>query len=219
MKILYRSDSYFTRKCPGMPMPNTAAANRWPIKKIHRRQADGNTVSSIHHAIEVAVLDLIVVFGVPLETLASVNRYRLSALTVSSPEARWPDLLPHFLSHRIQLAGRTHIERGIGIARDEKGAGFQINAIVRERRQVASSSSSLLASNFLQHGDDAIGHFRLFDLSFLQKRDGRWADIDEFPADGSDDSFILIGQGAESSARIWLSHLSYDSPPSQQHGG
>lgn len=113
------------------------------------------------------------------------------------------DTCSNFGRHRIELFTIvSDVERGIGVASDQKGAGLKAHGRVRTSHQVRQLVFQLSSTDFFENGRDAIGHFRLFDFSFLEERDGRWADIDEFPADGTDDSIVLIGEEANKCANL-----------------
>lgn len=119
------------------------------------------------------------------------------------------DTCSHFVGHRIELFMiASDIERRIGIASDQEGAGFQAHGFVREGRQACQFILQLASSDFLEHGSDAISHLRLLNFRFLEKRDSRWTDIDETPADGTDNSVVLIGQEANKRTNlIFRNHL------------
>jgi hypothetical protein len=105
------------------------------------------------------------------------------------------DTCSNFPRHCIELFLITSdIERGIGVMSDQEGAGFQAHGFVRESHHARQFFFQLASSDFLEDGSDPISHFRLLNFRFLEKGDSRWADIDESPADGTDNSVVLIGK-------------------------
>ncbi|MBH0191067.1 MAG: hypothetical protein HP492_04735 [Nitrospira sp.] len=74
----------------------------------------------------------------------------------------------------------------------------------------------LAPADFFEDGCDSIGHLRLFDFSLLQERDRGRSDRNQLPADGADDSIVLIGEQANQGADLafWNDHRSSSYPVS-----
>ena len=141
-------------------------------EKVHNRQADRDPDSSVHDAVEIAVFNLVIVLGVAFKSLLC-EQIAVKGVDGLFPGGPLADTGSNFGSHGIQLvmiAG--HIQRRIGVARDQKRPGFKAHRIIRERSQLRQLVLQLASSDLFEHGGNAVGHFGLFNFRFLEQWDG-----------------------------------------------
>ena len=75
-----------------------------------------------------------------------------------------------------------------------KRPALEIHLLVGIGDQISEVFFQLHPANLFQDGHDPIGHLRLLNLGFLQKRHRGVAIVDELPADRLDDAFILVAE-------------------------
>ncbi len=188
----------------------------FPDEQIHDGQTDRDAGPPVDHAVQIAVLDLVVVLGVAFESLLGeeIPVERLDRLLAGGPGA---DAVPHLLRHFIEQPGiDPDVERGVGVAGDQKRPLLQIHALIGRGRQFDELVFQLPAADLLEHRRDAFRHFRLFDFRFLEERDGRGTDIDELAADRLDDLLVLVGKQSNEGSDLALVH-EHAGTPEQAH--